>query len=153
MSEEILDLLIESKMFSRMRGESLRIASRYFKLSNFSEGDTIFKEGDQGTFMCFVQKGRVSVVKSNWNGDVVVMGSEGPGQNFGEMAVLDGEPRSATCVAETQCEILSLAKTEMEKMLKESPQVGIEILRIIAINLSLRMRMAAGRLVDHLEES
>jgi CRP-like cAMP-binding protein len=151
--EEVFDLLIDSSMFNRLPGDSLRIAAKYFGINNYSAGDTIFEEGDKGTFMCFVQKGRVSVVKKDVNGEVVVMGTEGPGQNFGEMAVLDGEPRSATCVAETKCEILSLAKTELEKMLKERPQVGIDILRIIAISLSRRMRFAAGRLVDHLEQS
>ena len=151
--EEIFDLLIDSSMFNCLQGDYLRLAAKYFGINNYSAGDTIFKEGDKGTFMCFVQKGRVAVVKKDLNGDVVVMGTAGSGQNFGEMAVLDGETRSATCVAETKCDILSLSKSDLEKMLNESPRVGIEILRIIAIALSRRMRFAAGRLVDHLEES
>jgi CRP-like cAMP-binding protein len=151
--EVVFNKLIDSNFFSRMQPSDLRISAKYFNISNYSEGETIFREGDVATFICFLHQGRVSVIKNDWNGDVVVMGTECAGDNFGEMAVLDGEPRSATCVAETDCEILTLTKKELDTLLKENAFVGSEILRAIAINLSLRMRFAVGRLVNHLEST
>jgi CRP-like cAMP-binding protein len=151
--ENVADMLIECNFFCRMQASELRIAAKFFSICNYSAGETIFNEGEEGTFMCFVQDGLVSVIKKDWNGDRVVLGSEGAGHNFGEMAVLDGELRSATCVAETDCKILTLYKKELDRLLKENSLIGSEILRAIAINLSLRMRFAAGRLADHLEQS
>ena len=150
-AEKIIDMLIDSNMFNHFQASELRSAARYFDLNNYSAGETIFNEGDKGTFMCIVQKGRVSVIKTDKNGDTVVMGTEGVGHVFGEMAVLDGELRSASCVAETDCVLLTLAKTAMDTLLEDKPRIGAEILRAIAISLSRRMRFSAGRLVDHLE--
>jgi CRP-like cAMP-binding protein len=148
---DILDILTDCKMFDHMQSELLRGASPYFGINNYTAGETIFKEGDKGDFMCIVQKGSVSVVKNDNDGNPVVMGTEGVGHVFGEMAVLDNEPRSASCVAETNCELLTLAKTALDTLLNEKPRIGAEILRAIAISLSHRMRFSAGRLVDYLE--
>ncbi|MDX8399822.1 MAG: cyclic nucleotide-binding domain-containing protein [Gallionellaceae bacterium] len=152
-TEEIFELLIDCEMFKRLEGADLREVAPYFGLNNFSAGDSIFNEGDKGSFMCIVQKGRVSVIKTDMGHNAVVMGTEGAGRAFGEMAVLDGEPRSASCVAETFCEILTLAKRDLDAMIKEKPHIGAEVLRAIAISLSHRMRLSAGRLVDHLESA
>jgi CRP-like cAMP-binding protein len=150
--EEILDVLLDCKIFNRLQGDVLRGAAQYFGLSNVSAGDVIFQEGDKGTFMCVVQKGRVSVSKTDKDGNAVVLGAEKSGGIIGEMAVLDGQPRSASCVAEINCELLSLAKVDLDAMLKANPLIAAEILRAIAINLSNRMRFSAGRLVDHLPQ-
>jgi CRP-like cAMP-binding protein len=64
------------------------------------------------------------------------------------MAVLDGERRSATCVAATDCVFLTLSKEAMDKMLEDQPRVGAKVLRTIAVSLSRRMRWTAGKLVD-----
>jgi len=149
---EIRDMLIDSNMFNRLKAAEYRSAAPYFGINNYREGETIFKEGDKGTFMCIVMAGRVSVIKSDMDGNDVVMGIEGVGHVFGEMAVLDSEPRSATCAAKTHCQLLTLAKTSMDAMIVEQPHIGAEVIRSIAINLSHRMRFAAGRLVDRLEQ-
>ncbi|HCI52994.1 MAG TPA: cyclic nucleotide-binding protein [Gallionella sp.] len=151
--DRICDMLLDSTMFRHMKAPEIIGAAPYFGIHNYSKGETIFNEGDQGTFMCFVQQGIVSVVKVDKKGEAVEMGREGPGHSFGEMAVFDGERRSASCVAATDCELLTLAKTAMDDMLKDKPRIGAEILRAIATSLSRRMRASAGRLVDHLAES
>jgi CRP-like cAMP-binding protein len=151
--EEISDMLINCKMFDQLQASELLSVAQYFGISNHSEGKSIFNEGDKGTFMCIVHEGRVSVEKIDNNGDVVVMGTEGVGHAFGEMAVLDCELRSATCMAETDCVLLTLSKNALNEMLDEKPRIGAKILRAIAISLSRRMRFSAGRLVDYLGQT
>lgn len=151
--KEISDMLIDCNLFNHLPAVELSGAAQYFGINNHGKGEAIFKEGDKGTFMCIVLEGRVSVIKIDKNNEAVVMGTEGAGRAFGEMAVLDGEPRSATCVAETCCVLLTLSKTALDSMLEEKPRIGAKILRAIAISLSRRMRSSAGRLVDHLEQS
>lgn len=148
--DEIFDMLMDCAIFSRMQGEALRAAAPYFGVNNYKAGATIFNEGDKGTFMCIVQKGRIAVVKHDQDGQAVLMGTEGVRGTFGEMALLDGQPRSASCIAQTDCELLTLAKSSLDNILQEKPRLGAEILRSIAISLSRRMRSSAGRLVDHL---
>jgi CRP-like cAMP-binding protein len=148
--EKIFDRLLDSKIFNHMQAPELRSAAPYFDLNNFKKGATIFKEGDKDAFMCFLQSGRVLMLKFDKNGDSVAIGTECAGHAFGEMAVLDGELHSVTCVAETDCELLILEKSSMDAMLNDKPGIGAEILRVIAISLSRRIRASAGILVNHL---
>ncbi len=125
--EEISDMLIDCPLFNHLQADDIKAVARHFGIHNIDKGETIFKEGDEGSFMCIVHEGRVSIVKSNQNNEPVVMGTEGPGRAFGEMA---------------------LSKEAMDNMLEDQPRVGAKILRAIAVNLSRRMRMTAGKLVD-----
>lgn len=149
--EEISDMLIECPLFNHLQADEIQAVARHFGVNKIDGGETIFNEGDDGTFMCIVYEGRVSVVKTNQNGNEVVLTTEGAGRAFGEMAVLDGERRSATCVAASNCILLTLSKEAMDTMLEEQPRIGAKILRAIAISLSRRMRLTAGKLVDYTE--
>ncbi|MDP2806037.1 MAG: cyclic nucleotide-binding domain-containing protein [Gallionellaceae bacterium] len=146
--DEISDMLINCPLFNHLQAADVKAIARHFGINNISKGETIFNEGDDGSFMCIVHEGRVSIVKSNQNGDPVIMGTEGPGRALGEMAVLDGERRSASCVAATDCVFLTLSREAMDTMLEDQPRVGAKILRAIAVSLSRRMRWTAGKLVD-----
>jgi CRP-like cAMP-binding protein len=146
--DEISDMLIDCPLFNHLQASDIKAVAKHFGINNINKGEIIFREGDEGTFMCIVHEGRVSIVKSNQNDEPVEMGVEGPGRAFGEMAVLDGERRSATCIASTDCVFLTLSKDAMDNMLEEQPRVGAKVLRAIAVNLSKRMRWTAGKLVD-----
>jgi CRP-like cAMP-binding protein len=114
------------------------------------QDEVIFNEGDSGSFMCVVHSGSIAVIKANLNEEMVEIVKLGHGRAFGEMAVLDGERRSATCKAATVCILLTLSKEALDKMAEEHPRVAARIIRAIAISLSRRLRMAVGQLVDHL---
>ncbi len=149
--KETCNMLLESKMFNHLPSAELTTAARYFTIDGYTKGQTIFKEGDMGSFMCIVHEGRVSIIKTDKDLNEVVMGAERAGRAFGEMAVIDGERRSATCVADTDCTLLTIAKSQLAKMIDEEPRVGAKILSAIAVSLSQRMRATAGRLVDYLD--
>ena len=145
---EITDLLMDSDLFKKVSSHEVRTLARYFGLTEMDEGDTIFKEGDRGTFMCIVGEGDVSVLKSNLDGKTVQLAKLHKGRTFGEMALLDGEMRSATCVASEDCILLTLSQESLEQMLEEVPKTAAFVMRAIAISLSRRLRMADGKLVD-----
>lgn len=142
-------MLIECKLFSHLPYAEVESVSSHFGLLEVKQGETIFKEGDDGTFMCIVYSGRVSIIKTDHNDRAVVMASEGAGHTLGEMAVLDGERRSASCVAESDCVLITLSREAMDKLLELHSRIGAKILRAIAVSLSRRMRMTAGKLVDY----
>lgn len=140
---------MESGPFSDFPAGELQSMARHFGASKVARGDTIFREGDSGTFMCIIDAGDVSVRKSDSGGKPVEIAVLRQGRVFGEMAALDGERRSATCVAASDCALLTLSKDALDKMLAEAPRIGAKVIRAVAISLSRRLRMADGKLVDH----
>jgi len=85
------------------------------------------------------------VRKTDGNGAQVEIATLRKGRAFGEMAVLDGERRSATCVAASDCQLLTLGKDALEKMLNEAPRIAARIIRALAVALSKRLRMQDGQ--------
>lgn len=148
--EEIGSMLIESDLFSHLPATELSAAANYFGINQIAQDETIFEEGDIGNFMCIVHSGSVAVIKANQNGQQVQLATLGQGRTFGEMAVLDGETRSATCKAAEDTVLLTLSKEALDQMLEEHPRIGSRVIRAIAVSLSRRLRKAAGQLVDHL---
>lgn len=145
----IADMLLESSLFSDFPSAEVRSVAHYFGSSKVGKGQAVFKEGDPGAFMCIINSGDISVIKSDAAGSRVEIAVLRDGRVFGEMAALDGERRSATCVARTDCVLLTLSKESLDKMLLEQPKTAARVVRAIAVSLSRRLRMADGKLVDH----
>ncbi|BCK86600.1 hypothetical protein MIZ01_0364 [Sideroxyarcus emersonii] len=148
--EEISSMLLDSDLFSHLSPAELRAAAHYFGVNKIAEDEVIFNEGDIGSFMCIVHSGSIAVIKANQNEELVEMVKLGHGRAFGEMAVLDGERRSATCRAAEDSILLTLSKEALDKMLEEHPRIAARVIRAIAVSLSRRLRMAVGQLVDHI---
>ena len=138
-------MLMDCGLFNQLIAADFHAAAGYFALSTMAKDEIIFAEGDAGTFMCIIHSGVVSVRKTGADDQQVEIASLRKGRAFGEMAVLDGERRSASCVAASDCRLLSLGKDSLEKMLNDSPKVAAKIIRALAVSLSKRLRMADGR--------
>jgi len=146
---EIADMLMECSLFNDFPAAELRSVARHFGSSKVNKGDVIFNEGDAGAFMCVINSGDVSVRKSDSEGNKIEIAVLHDGRVFGEMAALDGERRSATCIAAADCVLLTLSKDSLDKMLLEVPKIAAKVIRAVAVSLSRRLRMADGKLVDH----
>ena len=145
---ELSDMLVECDLFRNFDYADISSAAHYFSFIEIEEDGIIFQEGDLGAFMCIVNSGKVSVLKSNQDFEKVEIATLQAGRTFGEMAVLDGERRSATCVAATDCNLLTLSKDSLDRMLLDIPATAAKVVRAVAISLSRRLRMADGKLVD-----
>ncbi|HSB19915.1 MAG TPA: Crp/Fnr family transcriptional regulator [Anaeromyxobacteraceae bacterium] len=111
----------------------------------FPVGAVIFEEGDPGSRMYVIQGGRVLVVKSV-GGRSLALASLGPGDFFGEMALLEGQPRSATAVVAEAARILELDEQAFADLLRGNGEVGLKLLR----KLSARLRDATRRIRNFL---
>lgn len=145
---EIRDMLLDSGLFNNLHASEVLGAAGYFNISSYEPDAVICSEGDAGTFMCIIHFGAVSIRKTNSSGDTVEIAQLRKGRAFGEMAVLDGERRSASCVAISDCTLLMLAKDSLEKMLQENPKIAAQVIRAIAVAMSRRLRMVDGQLVE-----
>jgi CRP-like cAMP-binding protein len=148
MIDEISDMLLNSTLLNNLPPPEIVAAARYFNISEIARDEVIFKEGDIGNFFCIIIDGIVSVQKANQDDENVELVKLHKGRTIGEMAVLDGERRSATCIALNDCTLLLLSKDALEKMMLESPRISAKVIRAIAVSLSRRLRMIDGKMVD-----
>ncbi|WP_079202292.1 cyclic nucleotide-binding domain-containing protein [Pseudomonas sp. CC6-YY-74] len=147
--DEIRDMLLDCGLFNSLQPSEVLSAAGYFNISRYQPDAIICHEGDAGTFMCIIHFGAVSIRKTNSSGEKVEIAKLRKGRAFGEMAVLDGERRSASCIAVSDCSLLILAKDSLEKMLHEAPKSAAQVIRAIAVAMSRRLRMVDGQLVEH----
>lgn len=147
--DEIIDMLADCSMFNDFAPNELQRVASYFNVSETPESGVIFSEGDAGTFMGIIHAGKVSVFKSDSEDKAVEVATLKRDKTFGEMAVLDGERRSATCVAATPCSILTLTREALDRMVEEYPKVGAKVIRAIAITLSRRLRVMDFKMAEH----
>jgi len=147
--DEIRDMLLNSSLLNNLPPAEILSAARYFSLSHFEQDEVIFNEGDMGTFMCVIIEGNISVHKSNQDGEHIELAKLPKGRTIGEMAVLDGERRSATCIAASDCTLLILSKDSIDKMMLAIPYIAAKVIRAIAVSLSRRLRIADGKIVDY----
>jgi ABC-type multidrug transport system ATPase subunit len=93
-------------------------------------GSVLFREGDPGTDLYIIAAGHVRIV-SDADSERVVLAHLGPGEFFGEMALMTGAARSAAAIATTDVRVWRLSKDRLDRLLTESPQVGLEIGRVL----------------------
>lgn len=114
------------------------------------KGTVLFREGDAAGYMGMVLDGRLVVAKANEEDATKPLYSMTAGKVFGEMAMLDGEPRSATVMAAADSVIAVLLREHFEQLCEARPVVALKLLRRLGRLLSQRLRRVSGLLVDYL---
>ncbi len=107
-------------------------------VATFDAGQTIFNAGDEGHCMYVVQAGEVDVFV---NGQLIE--TVGPGGIFGEMALIDKSPRSATLVARTDCRLVPIDEARFMQHVHRTPFFALQVMRIMTARLRRRMAGAA----------
>jgi CRP-like cAMP-binding protein len=97
-------------------------------------GTVLFREGEAGEVMYVVQTGRVRISKTGKEGDKT-LALLGPGEFFGEMAILNNKPRSATAVVEEDAKLLELDAGTFEQMIVSNAEIAVRLIRKLARRL------------------
>ncbi len=118
------------RVFDKKMMEDLVAAFRARPPQTFPTGRVIMKEGDAGVSMYIVIRGRITV---SIKGTVVEQ--VGPGGTFGEMALVDQASRSATAVAATESQLLTISRNDFLNLVKTKPGFAISLLKTIADRL------------------
>ncbi|MBI3965331.1 MAG: Crp/Fnr family transcriptional regulator [Chloroflexi bacterium] len=101
----------------------------------YKRGEVIFHRDDEGTTFYTVLSGWVRIYTSSDSGDEVTLALLGTGEFFGELSLLDGEPRSATAQAVEDCETLVLHRTDLHAFLESRPKAAIAMLGVLSQRL------------------
>jgi CRP-like cAMP-binding protein len=137
-------VLNQVPLFAQVGPEELAELAGRLRLRRYRRGETVFMQGDPGTNLCIVRTGHVKLSLSSPEGREMIIDLLGPDDVFGELALLDGEPRSADAVATEPSQLLLLDRDEFIRFLLERPQVAVDLLSI----LSRRLRRDAQLLQD-----
>jgi diguanylate cyclase (GGDEF)-like protein len=127
-------------IFSGLSETDLRALASKMRDCSFAPGQAIFRENESGGELFVVASGLVSITVATQDGEVIELSRVGRGAFFGEMAILERAPRSASCTALEKTECLVLEAADFEALLVEVPSAAVGVLeRMLAI--------AAGRLL------
>lgn len=105
------------------------------KEREFSEGQTIVREGEPGRSMFLIGTGVVSVVLEQDGGMSIPVATLGSGEIFGEMALIEEQPRVATVISKERTVLLEILAEEFDKLLDENPKLGAKFLLIMSERL------------------
>jgi signal transduction histidine kinase len=123
------------KLFASLSPDEMAALKRAVRLNTFSGGTEIFKEGDAGDALYVVAAGRVQISAVMGDGERQVLSRVPPGEMFGELAIIDNQPRSATAVAELDTTLHVVPREQMLSMLTSSPQCSFNMMREITQRL------------------
>jgi CRP/FNR family transcriptional regulator, cyclic AMP receptor protein len=111
-------------------------------------GEVIFREGDEGNAMYVVLNGEVEVTKASRNGVDARVAMLGPGDWFGEMSIVDIQPRSATVRAIAPARLVRISAADLDSLYRHDVRSYAIVVLNLARELSRRLRVADGILAD-----
>ena len=101
--------------------------------------------------MLLIIQGKVDIVKTDKRGVIQAMTSVGPGMTLGEMSMIDGEPRFATCISVEPTTFAVLSREAMVRIILEEPSLGAKLLIKLVTLLSQRLRQTSSTLLHYME--
>ncbi len=129
---EITAALIDNIDLFKILTDEERIALlKRLKKETRLKGESIVRQGHDGRSLYMVVQGKLSVKRQKQDGSTVQLGELGPGQFFGELTLLTGEPRSATVQALTDTELLKLDKSDFQEILNQNPALAEKLAEVV----------------------
>ena len=151
-AEKMHGLIPKCTLLENFSTEEVRLLAHFMDVYRAEQEMEIIREGDGGDFMLMVLEGKVDVYKRDrWNTPQLLATVEG-GRTLGEMSMIDGEARFATCVASEPTLIAVLDRESLARIIVEQPLLGAKILMELVLMLSQRLRATSQRLLGLLDE-
>ncbi|WP_432821563.1 cyclic nucleotide-binding domain-containing protein [Trichloromonas sp.] len=150
MSQINLSLLRESALFADMSDAEIASLAELFRGKSILAGKTVFIENMPGESLYLVKEGTIRISKMLAEGDEQTLVVLGPDDTFGEMAVLDVAPRSATARVIEDAHLLSICKNDFEELCDSYPALGLKLMRNIIRIFSKRIRESSEEYRDML---
>lgn len=123
-------------LFADLNDQELGFLAASGRRRKLPAKNVVFQEGETGDFLLIILSGKVKVFLSGSDGKEFILTILGSGNYFGEMAILEAAPRSATVMTVEPCEFLVLNTKDLSDLLSKYPAIALKILK----NLSQRLR-------------
>ena len=134
-SEDTIALMSRVPVFSTLSREQLTHVVQVAMPRRYDAGTVVFKEGDEGSTCYIVRSGRARAIREHPDGRSITLAHFGPGDIFGEMAMLDGERRSATVETTEDTEAIAILSADMHRLLREHPEISVKLIAALGRRL------------------
>ena len=150
-------------VFSKLPRASIEQLGTYLTKRKVQRGTAIFRKGGAGSELIAILSGSVKISAPGADGREAVLNLIREGEIFGEIALLDGRPRTADAVAMSDCELMVIERREFTALLREHPELAFKVIEILCarlrqtseqvedlmfLDLPTRLAKAVSRLVD-----
>jgi CRP/FNR family transcriptional regulator len=130
-----IEVLRRAPLFATLDDEAFRLLTDELTEVDLSRGASVFREGDQGDQLYFIVSGKVKLGRTSPDGRESLLAILGPGELFGEMALFDPSPRTATATAVSETRLAGLKNESLNGLLRTRPEVSAQLLQALARRL------------------
>lgn len=135
MRESHAELLSKLPIFRALTPKMLERVATHAARRTVTRGTTLFRKGDPGNSLILVISGQVKICVLSPDGREAVLNVIHPGEVLGEIALLDGRPRTADAVALTDCELMMVDRREFTPFLRDNPDVALKLIEVLCARL------------------
>src|ERR1700739_20383 len=128
---EFAVILKMNPMFADLGADELQRISNLCHTQHMNSGEVLFQKGDPGTALFGVRRGQIRIETGATDGSRLTLNFMGPGDLFGEVAVLDGQSRTADATAGEASELFVLRREDFLSHLEREPKVAIKIIQLL----------------------
>ena len=136
------ELFRRFSLFAELDDAELASVAAVAKPRRFARDEVVIREDERGDVFCLIKQGRVKISMTSPEGKEIILSTLGPGEFFGEMSLLDDEPRSASVIATEKLEVLTIWQSDFLELLREN----FGITRRLLAEMSKRLRDASSRI-------
>ncbi len=140
------NLLKNVYLFKGLSPSELEIVSSAGESRTYNPGDDVFTQTDEATALYVIRHGSVKIHQKSSSGDNIEVANLGTGSHFGEMAFVDGEPRSASATAIEKSEVVIIDYKKLDDILKSNQSVAVSFYKELAHFLCGRLRVTTNDL-------
>ena len=128
-------------LFESLGKRDLSLILNIIHSRSYLTGEYIFYQGDPGIGLYVIREGKVRIIRSDEEGNEIELAIISKGDFFGELAMVDGEKRSASAVAKTDVRAAVIFKPDLDEFIEKYPKKGINILFGISKIIATRLRL------------
>ena len=128
-------ILRDHYLFGKLTPQHIDRLSACIVTKTVKRGTNIFAKGDPGTSLCAIGAGTVRISVPSVEGKDAVLDVLGKGSILGEIALLDGHPRTADAIAVTDCELFVIERRDFLPLMREEPEIALKIIEILCSKL------------------
>jgi CRP/FNR family transcriptional regulator, cyclic AMP receptor protein len=129
----IVNFLNQTALFTDLSQRELHAIANDIKRHHYQSGEIIFHEGDPGQMLYLIKSGQVRIFVNGFDGsetNVILFGK--PGDIFGELAIIDGLPRSATAAALEQTTLFTMQREQFRHYMRQCPQLSLNFMKVLS---------------------
>jgi CRP/FNR family transcriptional regulator/CRP/FNR family cyclic AMP-dependent transcriptional regulator len=131
----LLDYLAQVPLFADLDAETLQGIATHLRRRAFAAGEVIFHRGDPGLVLYIIRQGKVKIALTSPDGQELSLALLCPGECFGELALLDGQPRSADATALEAVDAYWLRRSDFIGAVMHHPQIAVQVMQVLARRL------------------